>query len=178
MPRCFLAKQCNGKGYRPPENRKWNSNEGDYVTCTISSNQSQHNSLCHLTKWPAGNIEQSQIFNLLSLKVSPRPPQTPFSLLLTETKFLMFKCPGPGPGSSCQYIAIYTIYNAIYTRVVPIYQRIFTFCHLLNLLRLPFPSSPISTIFPSLNPTQIQNSIQAPIPLHLLASLLSQDQGT
>ena len=30
MPRCFLAKQCNSKGYRPPDpdNRKWNSNEG------------------------------------------------------------------------------------------------------------------------------------------------------
>ena len=38
MPRCFLAKQCNSKGYRPPdpENRKWNSNEGSCI------NQSNH----------------------------------------------------------------------------------------------------------------------------------------
>ena len=36
MPRCFLAKQCNSKGYRPPDpdNRKWNSNEGMYVAST------------------------------------------------------------------------------------------------------------------------------------------------
>ena len=73
----------------------------------------------------------------------------------------MFKYPGPGPGSSCQYIAIYTIYNAIYTRVVSCQYvpKNHYFFHLLNFLRLPFPSSSINTTFPSLNPIQIQNSI-------------------
>lgn len=39
MPRCFLAKQCNSKGYRPPDpdNRKWNSNEGSASTKVITN---------------------------------------------------------------------------------------------------------------------------------------------
>ena len=44
MPRCFLAKQCNGKGYRPPGDRKWNSNEGIITSSSLSSLSSSSSS--------------------------------------------------------------------------------------------------------------------------------------